>query len=154
MNDARTSTVSSDEKLMGAAAHFFGPLAALIIWGTQKDKSPFIKFHTLQALAFDLVTITSLGIFFFCAFGVVFVGMFGSILSMTYTSSPESEFRFLLPAVLFPVMITTCITPISLLITAVRLAASFSILSGRDFRYPLIGKWLENFLKNDITSSP
>ena len=58
------------------------------------------------------------------------------------------------PAVLFPVMIATCITPISLLITAVRLAASFSILSGRDFRYPLIGKWLENFLKNDINSSP
>lgn len=154
MNTVSTSTVSSDEKLMSAAAHFFGPLAALLIWSTQKDKSYFIKFHTLQALAFDLVTVTSLGVFLFFASGVLVVGMFSSILSITYTTSPESEFRFLLPAVLLPVTITTCVTPISFLITAVRLVASFSVLSGRDFHYPMIGKWLENFMKNDANSQP
>lgn len=153
MNTVNTSTVSSDEKLMSAAAHFFGPLAALLIWITQKDKSYFIKFHTLQALAFDLVTVTSLGVFLFCASGVLVVGTFSRILSMTSTS-PESEFRFLLPAVLLPFIITTCVTPISFLITAVRLVASFSVLSGRDFHYPMIGKWLENFMKNDANSQP
>ena len=154
MNTTNASSISSDEQLMGAAAHFFGPLAALVIWGTQKDKSNFIKFQTLQALAFDLVIITGMGVLFFCAFGVIFIGIFGSVLSMLRTTSAQSEFRFILPAILFPVTVTTCITPISFLTIAARLVASFSILNGKDYHYPLIGKWLENFIKSDPASSP
>jgi uncharacterized Tic20 family protein len=74
--------LSSDEKLMGAVAHFFGPLVALIIWSTQKEKSHFVKFQALQALAIDIFLVVVMGILFFCSFrrsGPC--GILGSILS-------------------------------------------------------------------------
>lgn len=47
MNTFSEAPLTSDEKLMGALAHFFGPLVAVIVWITQKEKSPFVKFQAL-----------------------------------------------------------------------------------------------------------
>lgn len=148
MNTTDTPAISSDEKLIGAAAHFFGPLAATILWVTQKDKSRFVKFQTLQALAFDLVIVTATGVLFFCVFGIMFLGMFASLLAMMRDPSSQNEFLFLLPATMFPVTIFACIFPFSFVITVARLVASVSILGGRNYRYPFIGKWLEKFMEN------
>lgn len=148
MNTSTDFSPSSDEKLMGALAHLFGPLIALVVWSIHKDKSRFVKFQALQALAFDFILILVTGIVFTCVFGLLFVGIFGATFNAVgSTSSPDDVFPFFMMPFMFPFAMFACIFPFSLLILGVRLIASISIFNGRNYKYPLLGKWLENFLK-------
>lgn len=147
MNSANHESPTSDEKMMGALAHMFGPLAAIIVWAIQKDKSRFVKFQALQALAFDGVATITMGIFFFCIFSVIILGMFGAvftILNDPLSSDGFTPFFFL--SFMFPFMIFGCALPFSLGLLIVRLVASIAILNGRNYRYPILGKWLDTFL--------
>jgi uncharacterized Tic20 family protein len=133
---------------MGALAHLFGPLVAIIVWSTQKEKSKFVKFQALQALAFDIFLVAMMGFLFFCFFGVIFVGMFGTMFGvLESTSTPDGVTPFFILPFMFPMLMFVCIFPLSLLIMVARLTASFAVLNGRNYQYPVIGKWLENFLK-------
>ena len=61
--DSTTPVTTSDERVMAALAHFFGLIAALIVWVLNKDKSRFVRFQALQALALDgLWMVLSLGL--------------------------------------------------------------------------------------------
>jgi uncharacterized Tic20 family protein len=134
---------------MGAVAHFFGPLVAIIVWITQKEKSRFVKFQALQALAFDMVLFLVTGVSSLCMFGAMFLGISMSMLgAFNPSSTPEDiiPIIFMTPFI-FPFLTFACILPFSLLITVARLVASVSILNGRDYRYPFVGKWVENFLR-------
>jgi len=136
-----------DEKMMGTLAHIFGSLAAIIVWAIQKDKSRFVKFQALQALIFDVIIAVGMGAIFFCIFGIGFIGMSGSIISVMNNPSSGNEVSplFLLP-IIFPFMIFGCILPFSFIILIIRLIAAISILNGRNYYYPVIGKWLDHFL--------
>lgn len=49
---------TQDERIMAAVAHAtviwptLGLLAPLVIWGTQREKSPFVGFQSIQAAAY------------------------------------------------------------------------------------------------------
>ena len=147
MNPTGDVPFSSDEKLMGALAHLFGPFVALVVWSIQKDKSRFVRFQALQALAFDVILVVVTGIVFFCLLGVMFIGVFGPIFnSISSTPSPDQVGLFFMVPFMFPFMLMACIFPFSLVIMAVRLVASISVLNGRNYQYPILSKWLENFL--------
>jgi uncharacterized Tic20 family protein len=150
MSTSSEAPITSDEKLMGAVAHFFGPLVAIIVWITQKEKSRFVKFQALQALTFDMALFLVMGVSSLCIFGAMFLGMFGTLWSTLNTSSsPEDIFAlFFMAPFMFPFLMFACILPFSLGITVVRLIASVSILNGRNYQYPWLGKWVENFLKD------
>lgn len=141
--------LTPDEKLMGGVAHIFGPLVAIIIWVLQRDKSHFVKFQALQALTFHLFTIVITGMVFFCLFGFIFLGMFWTMFATMEDASSANDFMtiFFLPFI-FPFGIFICATPFSLGILVLRLIAGVSVLNGHNYKYPLAGKWLENFLKN------
>lgn len=149
MNTSNELSPTSDEKLMGALAHFFGPLVAIIVWITQKEKSRFVKFQALQALAFDMALFLVTGVTSLCIFGAIFLGMSATMLGTFNTSSSPEDIIpiFFMAPFMFPFMTFACILPSSLGITVVRLIASISILNGRNYQYPLLGKWVENFLK-------
>ena len=134
---------------MGALAHFFGMFAALIVWALQKDKSRFVKFQALQALLFDFTVATLFGILFGCIFLLAMLGMYGSMFFFMGNASSSSDVvpLFFLP-LLFQSTAFACIFPISLILTVIRLVAALSVLNGREFRYPIIGPWLEKFLAN------
>jgi uncharacterized Tic20 family protein len=150
MNTPANQPVTPDEKLMAAIAHFFGPLAGIIVWVLQREKSRFVKFQALQALSFDFVVMIVMGLLFFCGFGVVFFGIFGSLLTAMDQDSFESAMglTFLIP-IIFPFATFACVLPSSFLLLIIRLIAATSVLNGRDYRYPVIGKWLDNFLNED-----
>lgn len=148
MNAPDNIPPTSDEKMMGALAHIFGPLVAIIVWAIQKDKSRFVKFQALQALVFDVIVAVIMGAFFLCIFGVAFLGMSGSMFSvMNNPSSGNDVVPFFLLPVMFPFMIFGCIFPFSFVLLIVRLITGISVLNGRNYPYPVIGKWLDNFLE-------
>jgi len=146
MSEEITNTTTSDERLIGAVAHFFGMLAALIIWVMQKDKSKYVRFQAAQALAFDIVALVFGGILSFCLVGVIFLGVAGSAFAIVNSSSPDDLAPIFMIPMIFPIGIFTCVLPFSLILLVLRTFAAGSVLAGRDFRYPVLGNLVENFL--------
>ena len=138
---------TSDERLLSAVAHFFGLLAALIIWALQKDKSKYVRFQAVQALAFDFAVAIFGVIFSICLMSLMFLGIAGSVLAIANSPTPEdvAPIFVMLPS-MFPFGMFACVLPYSLALFFARVFAAVSVLNGRDFRYPILGKWVENFL--------
>ena len=139
-------TPTSDEKMMAALAHFFGSLAAIIVWAIQKDKSRFVKFQALQALSLDFFVMITTGIIFTCGFGIIFLGAFGFMFAGANNAGAQSESAFLILPMMFPFLTFGCLFPFSFILMILRAVAAISILNGWDYRYPIIGKWLDNFM--------
>lgn len=147
MNQIETPQPTSDERVMAALAHFFGLFAALIIWVTQKDKSRFVRFQSLQAMAFDAALLVFSLLLTTCMLGVMFLGVLGMIAAAAQSSSwPENLVALGVGSMLFPFAILICILPVSLAALLVRTAAAVSVATGRNFKYPLIAGRVEAFL--------
>ena len=58
--DTPVASLSQDERIMAALSHatallpFMGVIAPIVIWVTQKDKSQYVAFQALQAMAYQL----------------------------------------------------------------------------------------------------
>ncbi len=85
---------SQNDRIMAALAHvsallpFWGVIAPIVIWVTQKDKSRFVAFQALQALAYQISMILAgfVGMAcYMCSFFVMFVPL------MMASSSEQSS---------------------------------------------------------------
>jgi uncharacterized membrane protein len=139
---------TSDERVMAALAHLFGLLAALIVYVVNKDKSRFVRFQSLQALALDALWIVlSLGLTMCLTIGIFLGTAVGFAAAVNDPQWSESVAPILFGATM-PWLMFACIMPFSLVYWLLRLVACISVATGRDFRYPLIGRQVEAFLKN------
>ncbi len=146
MTTGETTPISSDDRVMAALAHFFGLFGALIIWATQKDKSRFVKFQALQSLAFGGLLTIAMMLATFCMFGVMILGMLGTVLAASQTSgSPGSLPSFEMAAMLWP-MSFLCIMPVSFAAALVQIIAAISVATGHNWRYPIIAQRVEVFM--------
>ena len=142
-----TISPTSDERMLGALAHFFGIIGSLIIYLSQKDKSRFVRFQAAQALAFDLIVMLAMFVVFFCLFGVMFIGMFGTMFAGLNSAGPSESFSwFMILPTMFPFGMFACIFPFSMTILIARILATVAVFSGKDFRYPWLGTRVEQFL--------
>ena len=144
---------TSDESIMAAISHFFGFLVALIVWVTQKDKSRFVRFQAIQALAFDLlvsvITFLLVGCLMALTFGAMTVGMSGMAFTVNQNEPSTglvSLFITLMTAV--PFLIPCIVFPLTGIVFVARLIASIQTFQGQDFRYPWLGKWVERYLEH------
>ena len=117
------------------------PLTALLIRGKQ---SLFLKFQSIQALILQAVALI-------LNFVAVFVYLFGIFLVFATTGLIESQFgseSVMFSLILFGVISLTAIL-ILLLIPVLHILgqwAGYCVLKGEDYRYPLIGKLVANWL--------
>ena len=138
-----------DDKVLAAISHFFGLLAAIIIWAIQRDKSEYVRFQTLQAVSFDmlnaLVIMLAIGLFVAC---MVIPILFSLVILQMSDSSEVPEFvvLFMITPMLFPPIIAGLLILYSLVNMLARLIAAIRVLQGKDFRYPWLGKRLERLL--------
>ena len=151
------SPVSQDDRLMGGLSHIFGLIVAIIIWATQKEKK-FVAFQAMQAIAFDIVvsaTFLVFGICMFCgmfgSFGLMFPASFGLAATSQEGGQPSGPLAIVfilvtLLTTLLPFGLMAVFMLIALGVLAVRIYAGISVISGRDFRYPILGAWLERYL--------
>lgn len=141
---------TSEEKVLAALAHgsvlfaWFGPIAPTILWVTQRNKSKYVRFHALQAMGYQALAFWGwiLGII------AVFIGMFGMIFfAALVLDSNQMES----PAILVFLQFFTMLSIFGLwgLFFLGGLAGAIFCITGRDFRYPVIGPWLRNKLFGD-----
>ncbi len=144
---------TQDERLMAALAHasiILGPftsgvggiVAALVIWLTQREKSKYVAFQALQAVAYQGVG----GVRGIIGWGCYVCGIFGSLIPVfvhprAYQHAPP-------PPTFWAAM---CLLPLIFLAMGIfalyGLWAAWCAWQGRDFRYVVLGRMLEGRLK-------
>ncbi len=142
-------TLRQDERVLAALAHgsiLLGVLTngiggigtALVIWVTQKEKSAYATYQALQALVYQVV-----------AFIVVFLawafwGVLWTLLLLVPIFANPGAYDNAPPAGLW-VGLILMLVPIAIsgLTVLYGLWGAARCLGGHDFRYAVIGRWLE-----------
>src|SRR3990172_10038698 len=101
---------AQNDKIMAALAHvsallpLMGVIAPIIIWANQKDKSEFVAFQALQAIAYQLLMVLA----WFVGMGCYMLSFFTTFLTIPFAGSegttPESPFfmvGFFIPFIIF-----------------------------------------------------
>ncbi len=136
---------------MAAVAHAsviwptLGMIAPLVIWGTQREESTFLGFQALQAAAYQFILILAS-----LVAGVLYICSFFSFPVTDLLSAPFDDWA----ALCFPLLSVSCTFGILFLLVLAWLAyvgyglfGAVSVLQGSDFRYVVLGPWLDPYLE-------
>jgi uncharacterized protein len=150
MADLQLTTPTPDERVIAALAHIsvllpmMGVIAPLVIWVTQKDKSRYVAFQSLQSLVYQLVMIAA----WFLGMGCYMFSFFGTFLAIplasrgSHTLSPLFAVPFFIPFVVIGLLFMG-----NLCFIAYGVVGAGITVQGRPFRYVIIGKRLEHFME-------
>jgi len=137
---------TSEEKVLAALAHgsvifmFLGPFGALIIWAIQRTKSKYVRYHALQAMGYQTFSFWAWMIVTFL-FMILFVGLMvvlSVVTSDSASSTPPDSFFIIQP------LLMLFIFGIWGLMFLFGIVGAVLCMMGKDFRYPVIGSWLQN----------
>lgn len=116
-----------------------GIVAALIIWATQKDKAPYAAAQALQSMVYQGVTFV-ITMMAWCCWGILY-----TVMIMVPLMADPAAYEAAPPASLW-VGLILMIVPLALwgVMIVYGLYGAARCLAGRDFRYAIIGNWLES----------
>jgi len=143
---------TTDERLLAALSHAsilfvgLGLAAPVIIWASNREKSPYVRFQSLQALGYQVfmsLVYLLLTLVMTIAVFVLLFFMIGLAIAL------ESEALMIL-ATLSQFLIFFGIFGIMGLYILGGLIAGAFCLAGKPFRYPVYGPWLERFLNAQV----
>lgn len=152
-NQNETSAPVQNDKIMAALAHIsailplIGVLAPIIIWATQKDKSEFVAFQALQATAYQL----SMVLAWFVGMGCYMLSFIFTFLTIPFagngseadpTASPFFMLGFFIPFIVFGAIFLG-----GAIFIVYGLVGAVMTFQGKDFRYLIIGNWLDKYLQ-------
>jgi uncharacterized Tic20 family protein len=144
-------TVPQDERMLAALAHggillglptngIGGIAAALVIWLTQRDRSRYVAFQALQALVYQVVVLLITMVLFGC-WGLLWLLMV--IPSAAIATPPGGGPP---PGVWAGLVLLACPLILLAVLMLYGLWGAIRSMGGYDFRYLLIGDWLERHL--------
>jgi len=115
-----------------------GIVAALVIWATQKDKAPYAAAQALQSMVYQGVTFV-ITMMAWCCWGILY-----TVLIMVPLISNPGAYEVTPPAGLWVGLILMAV-PLVLwgVMIAYGLYGAVRCLGGHDFKYAVIGNWLE-----------
>src|SRR3990172_7502605 len=144
---------AQNDKIMAALAHvsallpLMGVIAPIIIWANQKDKSEFVAFQALQAVAYQLLMILA----WFVGMGCYMLSFFTTFLTIPFAGSgsetdptvaPFFMIGFLIPFIIFGVIFVG-----GAIFILYGLVGAIMTFQGKDFRYIIIGQPLASYLQ-------
>jgi uncharacterized Tic20 family protein len=141
-----------DERVMAAIPHilslalFMGPIVSVFIWVTQKEKSQYAAFHSLQAFVYQISMILA----WFLGIGCYMISFFANMIFMLFMSSTESANS---PDALFgltfiiPLLVFGAILLCELVFIVYGIIGAVMVFQGKPFRYVIIGKRLERYMQ-------
>jgi uncharacterized Tic20 family protein len=148
---ALPASPSQDDRVVAALSHvtillpFWGTIGAIVIWATQKDKSRYVAFQSLQAVVYHFVLVVAgllLGVCYMCSAFALPLAMAAG--TATDPSADVGPAFFLMMGVPFGILGASMLGWLAAVVYG--LAAAVATLQGKDFRYVVIGKRLEDYL--------
>ncbi len=153
MTVEQNSLPNQNDRIMAALAHvsallpFMGVIAPIVIWATQKDKSEYIAFQALQAVAYQLVMILA----WFVGMGCYMLSFFSMFFAIPFAGSSNQVSPAVAPffaaGFFIPFLIFGAIFIGGGLFILYGLIGAIQVFRGKDFRYIIIGNRLANYLK-------
>jgi uncharacterized protein len=135
---------NSENRLLAAITHFsivaqgIGVLVGVFIYVTQREKSRYVAFQALQAAIFQLINLV-ITIALWLLWGVLY-GLSMIPLIMQAEANPDAA----PPAIFWISMILMVVPLFYMVITGLYgLWGGLRTWQGKDFKYLLIGSWLE-----------
>lgn len=156
MTEEKSSQMSpQDERVMAGISHIsalipmMGLFAPIIIWVTQKDKSEYVAFQSLQALAYQLSMIVAYFIGMGC-YMFSFFGMFVAIPMLPQDGSPDPVSPFAFIPMFLPFIVMGVLFLFGFILIAYAIIGAVQAFQGKPFRYLLIGGWVERYLAGKL----
>jgi uncharacterized protein len=156
MTNFDSLTPTQDERVMAALSHvsallpLMGIIAPIIIWVTQKEKSKYVAFQSLQALAFQLSMIAAwlvgMGCYMFSFFGTFITMAFASSSGNSQNIDPRFGLAFVIPFVVIGI-----ITIGGFFLVVYGVIGAVRAFQGKPFRYLFIGRRVEKFMQPNQT---
>lgn len=144
--------ISAEHRLLAALAHAsamvqgVGVLVGVLVYITQREKSRYAAFQALQAAVFQLINLGLIIAMWLIWTAAITVGTIPLIrlAESAPSDAPPALFWWMMGSMMIPLVYM-------LVVMAIGLWAGLRTWKGRDFRYPLIGPWLERsgLWKND-----
>jgi uncharacterized Tic20 family protein len=158
VGDERTWLIEDHEdRWVTAMGHFsviialWGMLAPLTAWVLQGQRNLFLKFQSIQTLVYQ----GSVMLLYFVAGAIYMFGFFGFLIAMGF----EGRLSFNTPGGLIGLVILFMSLLIAILIGLLLPLlhvlgqwAGYRVLKGDDYRYPLIGRFVEKRLMKQVNS--
>ncbi len=151
MTNFDSLTPTQDERVMAALSHasallpMMGVIAPIIIWVTQKEKSRYVAFQSLQALAFQLSMIAA----WFVGMGCYMLSFFGTFITIPFTTPPDGQsanplfgLAFMIPFLVFGAIFIG-----GFVFVVYGIIGAIMTFQGKPFRYIVIGKRVERFMQ-------
>ena len=141
-----------DDRVVAALSHatillpFWGTIGAIVIWATQKDKSRYVAFQSLQAVVYHFVLVVAgilAGVCYMCSAFALPLTMVAAGTAGNPSADVGPAF-FLMMAVPFGILGASMLGWLAAVVYG--LAGSVAALQGKDFRYAVIGRRLEAYL--------
>jgi len=146
----RSTEPAQNDKIMAALAHIsallplMGVIAPIVIWATQKDKSEFVAFQALQAVAYLLLMILA----WFVGMGCYMLSFFSTFLTIPFAESsgaPDSPFLmlgFFVPFIIFGLIFLG-----GAIFIIYGVVGAIMTFQGKNFHYLFLGNRLETYLQ-------
>ncbi len=142
---------TQDERVIAAMAHgaaiipFMGLVAAIVIWATQREKSAYVRFQALQAVAYQV----SMVVLMFLAMGCYMCSFFGMFLLIPLSEASSigaAEGIFAMLGVFSPFLIFGVFMLLQLALIVYGIIGAVRTLQGMDFEYIVIGKRVRQYI--------
>jgi hypothetical protein len=149
------SAPAQNDKIMAALAHIsallplMGVIAPIVIWATQKDKSEFVAFQALQAIAYQLLMILA----WFIGMGCYMFSFFSMFLTIPFsggggdvdpTTTPLFMAGFFIPFIILGAMFIG-----GAIFVLYGIFGAVMTFQGKNFHYIVIGKRLARYLEKN-----
>lgn len=151
--DELITSEAGEDRLVAALGHaavfinLTGLVVPLTAWLVGRQRSGWLHFQMLQALIFQgvfLVISLPLGVF------MVLMGLLP--LPLMASINTQSQASAVMTAMLIALLVLLAVLGVLLVVALFQMlgaVAALRALKGRDYHYPLIGRWVENYLKKN-----
>ncbi len=149
MTNIDALTPNQDERVMAALSHvsallpMIGVIAPIVIWATQKEKSQYVAFQALQAVAYQLSMIAA----WFIGMGCYMLSFFGTFFTIPFSDSSQSISPFFALGFIIPFLVFGAIFIGGFLFVVYGVIGAVMTFQGKSFRYVIIGNRVERFMQ-------
>ncbi len=126
----------------------WGLIAAIVIWASQKDKSEYVRFQSLQAIVYQLLIVLGwflgMGCYMLSALAMIIVAPATEAQIERFAEGPGPVFYL---SVALPFLVLSGVLLGWLVALAYAVAGAVMTLRGKDFRYLILGPSLRRYLE-------